>query len=157
MRRKEREVTCPERIEEIIKSSSCCRVGFSDNSEIYIVPLSFGYERVNDRYTLYFHGATEGRKMELAQESPRVGFEMDCGGTIAPASQACKFSVFFQSVIGSGIISPVTNLSEKMHALSLIMKHYTGTSEWDFPEKMLDAVAVLKLEVESLSCKENRM
>lgn len=157
MRRKDREVTCPERIEEIIKSSSCCRVGFSDNGEIYIVPLSFGYERANDRYTLYFHGATEGRKMELAKKSPRVGFEMDCGGTIAPASQACKFSASFQSVIGNGIICSVTSLSEKTHGLSLIMEHYTGATEWDFPEKMLDAMAVLKLEVESLSCKENRM
>ena len=35
----------------------------------------------------------------------------------------------------------------------MIMEHTTQKCEWSFDEKMLNAVAVFKLEVEKLSCK----
>lgn len=42
MRRKDREITEPAKIREIIEASHCCRLGFFDGKEVYIVPLSFG-------------------------------------------------------------------------------------------------------------------
>ena len=80
MRRKDREVTDPERIEQIIADSHCCRIGFNDDGEVYIVPLSFGYARgADDSYTFYFHGASQGRKIDLIHKNPRVGFELSSG------------------------------------------------------------------------------
>lgn len=43
MRRKDREVTDEARIDEIISRCTCCRIGFNDSGEVYIVPLNFGY------------------------------------------------------------------------------------------------------------------
>ena len=59
MRRKDREVTDSQKIREIILSCRCCRLGFYDNGQVYIVPLDFGYYENNGRHVFYFHGAKE--------------------------------------------------------------------------------------------------
>lgn len=43
MRRNDRAVTEPNRIDEIIRACDCCRLGFADGEESYIVPLNFGF------------------------------------------------------------------------------------------------------------------
>lgn len=43
MRRKDREVTDEAKIDEIISRCNCCRIGFNDSGEVYIVPLNFGF------------------------------------------------------------------------------------------------------------------
>lgn len=155
MRRSDREVTDPARIADIISRCTCCRLGFYDDGEVYIVPLNFGYEAKGDAYVLYFHGAKEGRKLDLIQKSPRVGFEMDTNYALHEADVACGYSARFQSVIGNGVASIVSEPEEKKHGLSLLMAHNTGKSEWDFDERAVHAVAVFKLEVTKLSCKEH--
>lgn len=156
MRRKDREVKDSAKIEDIIKRCTCCRIGFNDDGEVYIVPLSFGYEINDDAYVIYFHGAKEGRKIELIQKSPKVGFEMDTNYALNEADVACSHSARFQSIIGNGVMSMVTALNEKQHGLSLIMEHNTGKKDWEFNEKMVNAVAVFKLTVTQMSCKEHQ-
>ena len=77
MRRKDREITDFKQIMEIIDRCDCCRVGFCDDGQVYIVPLNFGYAEENGKLTFYFHGAKEGRKIDLIGKAPKVGFEMD--------------------------------------------------------------------------------
>ena len=159
MRRKDREVTDPMRIADIISRCTCCRIGFCDDGEVYIVPLNFGYEIKDNDYTFYFHGAKEGRKIDLIHKNPEVGFEMDTDPavyTIGKSETACDYTTRFQSVIGSGIVSIVSEIEEKKLGLSLLMEHNTGKREWAFHEKMVEAVTVFKLKVTKLSCKEHR-
>ncbi len=156
MRRKDREVTDSMRVADIIGRCTCCRIGFYDDREVYIVPLNFGYEIKDNTYTLYFHGAKEGRKIELIQKSPNVGFEMDTNYALNEADIACGHSTRFQSIIGNGIVSIVSELEEKKLGLSLLMEHNTGKREWNFDEKMLNAVTVFKLVVSKMSCKEHQ-
>lgn len=73
MRREDREVTDPMKITEIISRCTCCRIGFNDDGEVYIVPLNFGYETKENTYVFYFHGANEGRKIDLIQKTPMLG------------------------------------------------------------------------------------
>ena len=158
MRRKDREVTDRQAIIKIIKSCQCCRLGFQDDGEVYIVPLNFGCEYDGERLVLYFHGAKEGRKIDLIAKNPRVGFEMDTNHEIYAKDNnetACAYTARFQSVIGTGKVSMVCGADEKKHGLLLLMEHTTQQCEWSFDEKMLNAVAVFKLEVDKLSCKEH--
>ena len=48
------------------------------------------------------------------------------------------------------------NTEEKILALNSIMYQTTKKSEWSYSSKMLDAVAIFKLEVEKISCKVNK-
>lgn len=154
MRRKEREVTDGKKIAEIIDACHCCRVGFIDNGQVYIVPVNFGYECEDGRYTLYFHSAKEGRKIELIKENPVVGFEMDTGYELKTAASACGHSAYFRSIIGQGTVSVVSDAEEKKKGLRLVMEHETGKREWEFQDKMLEAVCVWKLSVSELTGKE---
>ena len=158
MRRKDREITDRQAIIEIIESCQCCRIGFNDDGEVYIMPLNFGLEYTEKSTIFYFHGAKEGRKIDLIAKSPYVGFEMDTNHEIYAKSNngtACTYTARFQSVIGTGKISMVNDVAEKKHGLLLLMKHTTQKNDWSFDDKMLNAVAVFKLEVEKLSCKEH--
>ena len=55
----------------------------------------------------------------------------------------------------SGLISFVEDKEEKVMALNEIMFQSTGKKDWKFPEVMLNGVAVFKIEVTNLSCKEH--
>ena len=156
MRRKDREITDPVKIADIISRCTCCRIGFCDDGEVYIVPLNFGYEIKDNSYTFYFHGAKDGRKIDLIRKNPKVGFEMDTDLAVYVRGEfeaACDYTARFQSVIGNGVLSIVSEPEEKKLGLSLLMEHNTGKREWSFHEKMLEAVAVFKLEVTKLRCK----
>ena len=52
MRRKELEVTNPNQIEQIIQHCNCIRIGMYADDEMYIVPLSFGYEKKDDTFLI---------------------------------------------------------------------------------------------------------
>lgn len=155
MRRKEREVTDEKRITEIIASCHCCRVGFIDAGQVYIVPVNFGYVCEDGTYTFYFHSAKEGRKIELIRDNPTAGFEMDAGYELKTAASACGHSAYFQSVIGQGKVSIVEDAEEKKRGLRLVMEHETRNGAWEFQDKMLEAVCVWKLTVSELTGKEN--
>ena len=154
-RRQDREVTDPEKISRVIAACHCCRLGFCDQGKAYIVPLNFGYAVENGKYVFYFHGAKEGRKIDLIRKTGWAGFEMDTHYRLNPADQACGYSAAFQSVIGGGRVTFVEDLAGKRRGLELIMAHNTGTGGWDFPEEAVNATCIYKLEVEELSCKEH--
>ena len=126
MRRKDREITEPAKIREIIEASHCCRLGFFDGKEVYIVPLSFGYEEEEGRRFFYFHSAREGRKIDLISAAPSVGFELDTNYELVEGDLACNHSARFQSVIGTGRVSFVDAAEERKAALQSIMRHNTG-------------------------------
>lgn len=151
-------MTDRQRIREIVESCQCCRLGFCDEGKPYIVPMNFGYEEKEGRYVFYFHSAGEGRKIELIEKTGYAGFEMDTNPKIyvnGTGENACSYTARFQSVIGGGRISFVKERAEKISALRAIMRHNTGREDWEFEEKMLEAVCVFRLEAEELSCKEH--
>ena len=157
MRRKDREVTDPQRIEEIMQACHTCRIGLVDDGQAYIVPLNFAFVRENGVPCLYFHSAREGRKIDLIRATGKAGFEMDTNGALVSGERACDFSYGYQSVIGSGRIALVEEEAAKAQALTHIMAHYTGRADWTFEPQQLRAVAILRLEVTEMACKEHAL
>lgn len=155
MRRKDREITEDDRIDGIIRNCHCCRLGLADEGGVYIVPMNFGYISGGGRRLFYFHGAKEGRKIDLIRKSHEAGFELDTGYRLHEGETACSYSAAFQSVIGTGRVDIVEGAEEKRMALGAVMGHSTGKDGWDFTDAALEAVCVLKLEVREISCKEH--
>lgn len=155
MRRHDREITDPEKINSIIETCHCCRLAFCDGETPYIVPLNFGHAVEDGKHVFYFHSAREGRKIDLIRQTGRAGFEMDASFRLNAAEQACGWSAAFQSVIGQGRVSFVEGLEEKRMALSRIMAHYTGKADWDFPESAVNVTCIFRLEADELTCKEH--
>ncbi len=155
MRRKDREITDQDKIEEIIRGCHCIRLGLYDDGQVYIVPMNFGYERKEDQYTFYLHSAKEGRKIDLIRRNSSVGFEMDRNFKLVAGDIACNYSALYQSIIGHGQIAIVEDKEEKKQGLRAIMKQNTGKDDWEFPDRAVQAVCVLKITAAQVSCKEH--
>lgn len=154
MRRQDREIRDRARIDEIIESCDCIRVGLNAQDGSYIVPLNFGYEP-GEPAKFYFHSAKEGRKVTMIGSGAEAGFELDCAHRLGEAEQACRHTYFFQSVIGTGYAAPVEDPDEKKRALALIMAHYRKDRAFSFTDEQAAAVAVFCLTVKTISCKEH--
>ena len=157
MRRKEREVTDAGEIREILDECKVCRLGLSDEDGIYMVPMNYGYREQDGKLILYFHGAKEGKKVEMIRKDPRAGFEMDCCHGLQEGEKACQYSYYFASVIGTGKAQILEDPAEKLTALEIIMKHQTGKEFTEFRENpgLEKTVGIIKLEVETYTCKRH--
>jgi nitroimidazol reductase NimA-like FMN-containing flavoprotein (pyridoxamine 5'-phosphate oxidase superfamily) len=144
MRKSEREVTNREELASILATCDVCRLGLIDDETPYIVPMNFGYDYEQGRLTLYFHGACEGRKIDIIAKNPRACFEMDCSHQLIPNDVPCDFSMHFESIIGNGDIQ-LCEGEEKIHGLNRIMSHYSDAKEFTYSDKVLAVTAVLKL------------
>lgn len=89
MRRNDREITESQKIDEIINSCHCVRLGFVDGDKAYIVPLNFGFTHNDCKRIFYFHSAKDGRKVELIHKTHYAAFEMDTSYTLHEGSIAC--------------------------------------------------------------------
>ena len=57
--------------------------------------------------------------------------------------------------MGSGHAKLVEEPAEKEYALRLLMNHYTQRENWSFSAHELKAAAVIKLTIETISCKRH--
>lgn len=150
MRRKDKEISDESGINAIIEKATVCRLAMVNGDKPYIVPLCFGYQN----HTLYFHGALKGQKIDLVIQNPNVCFEFDIAAEAIGDDDACSWSMKFQSVIGFGKAELVQGLEEKRKMLGIIMAQYSAI-EFEFPEKMVNATAVIKVEIERLTGKQS--
>lgn len=155
MRRKDREITDPAKIRDVMNRCQVCRLGLRDGERVYVVPLNFGLLEREGRQLLYFHGAKEGRKADLIRQTGYACFEMDTGYRLQGGEQACDYTAAFRSIIGEGHVSAVEDPAEKELGLNAVMAQCTGRDRWTYGPVMLEAVCVFRLEVEHLTCKEH--
>jgi hypothetical protein len=155
MRRKDREVTDPRRIDGIIGACDCIRLGIATNGAPYVVPMNFGYTRMGEQAVFYLHCAREGRKLDLLRQNPCVGFTLDTNHLVHTDEAGCAFSFRFQSVIGTGDVFFVTDVGEKKDALRRIVAQYSARDDWTFTDAQTESVTVLRLRVAEMTCKEH--
>jgi len=150
MRRKDKEITDPKEIEKILKREKICRVAFNGSPFPYVVPLCYGYEDG----AIYFHGFGGGKKIDCIKDDPHVCFEIDCDVKIISDEDPCEWTVHYRSVIGYGRATILEDPEEKKKGLDIIVKQYAGRA-LPFPEKALEAVCVVKVEIESVKGRKN--
>jgi len=154
MQRKEREVTEPERFEEILKNCDVCRLGMVDEGRAYVVPMSFGFTQREGMFECYFHGAPAGKKIDLLKKNSTVCLEFDTNAAIVEGKTACSFTSTFQSVIAYG--KPVfLEGQDKIYGLDVLMGQYSGRTDFTYPEKMLNSMTVYKIVIDEITGKEH--
>ncbi|MDD3429487.1 MAG: pyridoxamine 5'-phosphate oxidase family protein [Oscillospiraceae bacterium] len=157
MRRKDREITDTKQIEEIVKACDVCRLAFADEKAPYIVPMNFGYTCNNQEWTLFFHCAGTGKKLDLMKNNPYVAFEMDCNHELLQGQRwACQCGMAYASVMGLGTAQLILEPQKKREALGYLMAHYT-TNLLPFEEDVLCATTVFKVKVESITAKSRKL
>lgn len=141
-----------EEIHRIIRKCDVLRVGMSVNNNPYIVPLNFGFKE----NTFYFHGAKEGRKIDMIKINPSVCFEMDTDHCLVGESEkACDWTMTYASVMGMGIMTIIDDWDEKREALNILMAEYGGNDTYEYDDNMLDRIGIMKLEIKEISGKKS--
>ncbi len=152
MRRSDKAVTEQGAIEKILRAGTTCQLAFSAEPVPYLVTLNYGYHAG----VLYFHAATQGRKIDLIKKNRQAAFTVALDLGLIKGEKGCDWTVRFQSVVGHGQISLLEDLAEKRHGLDLFMAQYSD-AEFSYPDKMIQATAVFKLVISEMTVKQSRV
>lgn len=152
VRRKEREITDPAEMRQVLKATKYVTIALCRENEPYLVSLSHGYDEEHN--CIYFHCAPEGKKLVYAQANPKVWGQavLDFGVT-----DECDYA--YTSVHFSGIFSLVTNLDEKWHGLQALVRQVAINPESKLskikPEK-LEKTTIGKIDITYMSGKKHQ-
>lgn len=153
MRRKDREITEPAGVLEVLRRCETLRVAMVSEGWPYVVPVSFAVEEAAPgRVAVYFHSAAVGRKVEALAQNARVCIE----GDIFYKNEQVPMGITarYESVIGFGIATRVEG-GEKLDGLRLLVARYGYA---DYPVDTchgLSHTIVYKVELNSLTGKRN--
>ncbi|MEM3440208.1 MAG: pyridoxamine 5'-phosphate oxidase family protein [Candidatus Bathyarchaeia archaeon] len=148
LRRREKEMPREEAI-DLLRRSLVGRLAMSVSDRPYVVPLHFLYEDGR----IYFHCASEGKKMEYIRRNPNVCFEVDEFLGLRPGEEPCGWGTRYRSAIAYGRASPLSDESRKVEILNKLLGKYAGRGhEVRGP---LKDVAVVEIEIEEITGKRD--
>ena len=168
MRRSDKEIHSQAEIDEILETGEVCHLALKDEPFPYVVPLNYGYGRMPGSTgaagaetadpgapALFFHGAATGRKIDLMKRDPRVAFVVDVDHELITDEEACRFTMYYRSVMGTGHIRFLEMPDEKRYAMNCVMRQYSGRDDWSLPDRALQAMAIYALVIEEMSGKRS--
>jgi hypothetical protein len=153
MYRKDREMTDPEELKQILKKGKYVIIAMCRNQEPYIVTLNYGYDERG--HCLVFHCALKGLKLDFIAENPEV-----CASVILDEGYVKdNCSHRYMSLVIRGKMALIRDLEEKKQALDILLNHL---EENPAPIKArnikdnasYDRFAMLKLEISELTGKK---
>ena len=144
--KREREVTDLQEIIRILDTATVLHLGMVDGDEPYVIPMNYGYTMEGGKLTLYLHGATTGRKLDLIQTNPKVCFSLECDVAPFEGKLPCQYGTVYSSVMGRGIAEIVEDVEQKKEAMSVLMKSQTG-KDFTFTDKLVSIVSVIRIRV----------
>lgn len=155
MRRNDRAVTDIDEIYDILSRCDTIRVGMNAGDYPYVIPMTFGCEKMNDKIVIYFHSAADGRKWDILGRDPRVCVEADLYYKVEKQDNG-DVTAIYESVIGTGDAVLLTDKTDKVNALKCMLSKY---KESGFPVtscQSLPHVAVFRIELNEVCGKRNR-
>ena len=165
MRRKDREVKNYEQIIDILSRCKVLHLALISEGKPYSVPLNFGYVVEDDadtkKLSVYFHCASEGKKLTAIKENPDVCFSAE---SLAEADgdkeNACTWTCYYESVIGLGKAKILTDSDERAKGLDAIMLHHgfkipAGVKKIAYNAMELARTAVVRIEVDEITGKHH--
>ena len=152
MRRADREVKDRAEILAILDQCESLSLALLDGDYPYVIEMNFGYEDDGEHLRLYFHGAKEGKKLDLMRANPHAAFSASTAHELVAGKVPCATAFKYLSVCGRGDMRMVEG-DERMHALRVIFTHYDRESTDVFEEKHANAVCLFAMEVLSFTGK----
>ncbi|MFP4472235.1 MAG: pyridoxamine 5'-phosphate oxidase family protein [Bacteroidota bacterium] len=122
---KNRMLTNPQEILETAAKCEVCYVGMADENNLpYVVPMNFGLHEGN----IYLHSAQTGLKINILKKNPAVCVNFTTDHVLRWQSEgmACSYSMKYRSMRAYGKVEFITDYDQKVEALNIIMRKYTG-------------------------------
>lgn len=125
MRRKDREIKNRDEIFDILKRCDTIKIAMHGAVYPYVVPVSFGAEAAGDKIVIYFHCAQEGTKLGLLKADPHVCVEGEIFMQVEKTAHG--ITARYESIVGFGECSFVSEYEELIHGMKLLTEHYGYT------------------------------
>ena len=167
MRRKDREIKEFDEIIDVLSRCEVLHLALISDGKPYAVPVNFGFaiheDKGQKKLVIYIHGAGEGKKLDAIKANPQVSFcaetSVESSGPNAP-EDACKWTCFYESVIGFGTASLVEDSKERTAGLDSIMLHNGykiphGIKTIAYSAMALAHTAVIKIEIDEITGKRH--
>ena len=154
MTKREQLVTDKNEIKRILNTCLYLNLGLIDDGKPYVVPMNYGVDYgADDHMILYLHSARDSRKLHLVENNPNCAFSMECNVKPFEGKLACQYGMAFESIMGHGKISIIKDNQERAHALLKIMETQTGKSDFQFDDRMVSIVGIMRIDVEEYTAK----
>ncbi len=149
--RKDREITDPDKLRKVLKSAKYVTVALCMDNEPYLVSLSHGYDE--DRHCVYFHCASQGKKLVYARANNSVwGQAIEDYGVV----EECDYA--YASVHFSGKLFLINDLDEKRHAMEVLVRQVSPNPESKLakikPEK-LASTTMCRIDIDGITGKRH--
>jgi nitroimidazol reductase NimA-like FMN-containing flavoprotein (pyridoxamine 5'-phosphate oxidase superfamily) len=151
VRRKDREITDPEAMKKVLKSTKYVTIALCMDNEPYLVSLSHGYDE--EKNCIYFHCASEGKKLVYAKSNNKVWGQavQDYGVT-----DECDYA--YMSVHFSGRLCMIDDLSEKQHGIEVMVRQLSPNPEAKLAKiksEKLAATAMGRIDIKYMTGKQH--
>lgn len=154
MRRKDKEITDRDEINEILSTAMVGRLGTCLNNIPYITPINFTYDKAHAK--IFLHCANEGRKIDTIRVNQNVCFEVEEVKHTMVKQPTCASSVAYRSVIIFGTIKILSENVAKNEALQQFADKYAPQNpKVPFPDVMLNKTNVLEIEIKEMTAKRS--
>ncbi len=156
VRRKDREITDPRELDEILEKGVFGVLAMCGEEGPYAVPMNY----VSRPGAVYFHCAAEGLKLDILRQNPRGCFSVVLNTDYARPDnpdRSCGWGMFYESVTVWGPVVFVESRDEKERSLTELVEKSSGEKfGGSFSGQDLDRVTVFRLDVEGRSGKARR-
>lgn len=153
VRRTDRELTDPAAIASVLRRGRFATVGMCQDGEPYLVTLSYGYDP--DANALFFHMATDGRKLDAIAADPRVCATVVIDGGYEQG--ACKHH--YESVVMRGKMRLVDDPAERRRGMRVLLGHLEDDPDSAWGSNRLDGdtvyerMSVARLDIDEITGK----
>lgn len=151
VRRKDREITDPLEMRQILKEAKYVSVALCMNNEPYLVALSHGYDP--EKNCIYFHCASEGKKIVFVKTNPKVWGQ---AVLIYNVGDDCDYD--YTSVGFEGKLTLISDLAEKMYALETLVRQSSRKPEEKLSklnQEKLVKVTMGRIDINSMTGKKH--
>ena len=152
MTKRERQVTDPQQILDILDKAKVLHLGLAVDSEPYVVPMNYGYTMEEGKLVLYLHSALHGKKLDMIRAKSRVFCEIDCDRMPVEGKVPCQSGLVYSSIMGRGTAQIVEDVEQKKQAMTILMKTQTG-KDFSFEDRLVSIVAVIRIDVTEYTAK----
>ncbi|WP_408011346.1 pyridoxamine 5'-phosphate oxidase family protein [Pseudalkalibacillus sp. A8] len=157
-----RECKDPEKINSFLAQAKTGFLGLSAREQPYVIPLNFVWWDNK----IYFHGAAEGRKIEMINDNSNICFTISEEYSTIVSPIPAHTDTAYMSVIMFGNIELVTDLEEGTQAMQEMLDKYVP-GYYDTPlakshvekytSSMGSKTAIYKIIPRDVTAKENEL
>ena len=156
MRRDEREIKDRQVLLNMLVKAQVMHLGLCAAGQAYVVPLHYGWDEQEGQLSLYFHSASDGKKIDYIRVNPSCFVCITGAMQVKQADEACDWCAAFESLMIEGTVSILSDEAEKSKGLDAILRHYDFQGKPVYKDSSLRNTCVCRILVTSITGKSKQ-